>query len=153
MTSVQQAWRRLRELAAFRNMKESDFRPIVYCQIFNLVQSGATTPNTPANFPGGAIILGITAAGFLGEVGVADQGNNNRQSFGLAFSYTNAEALTPGGPISADALLGSGADTNFPARELLIPPNQMIQAQVKNFSNAALSVHVCYHALLYRYAT
>lgn len=153
MTHAAQAWTRLRKLKAFAKMTEADFRPIVYAQLFAAIAAGATTSATSINFPGGAVILGITSSGYLDAVGVAAQGFHNRQSYGLNFSYTNNETLTPGGPISADALMGGGDANLFPPRELIISPNQAITAQVKNFTNAVLQVHIAYHCLIYRYAS
>ena len=47
------------------------------------------------------------------------------------------------GPVLAEALLGSGVDTNFPAREIIIPPSQGILATVVSYAIAPpLNVHV-----------
>lgn len=152
MIGVQSAFSRLRKLKAFAQMSENDFRAINYCQIFASLASGATSQATGQNFPAGAIVLGITASAFVPSVAAATgQSNRNRQLFGLNFSYTNNESLTPGGPISADALLGGGDDTLFPCKELVIAPNQQITAQAQNFSTSVLSVHIVYHCLVYRY--
>jgi hypothetical protein len=153
VVTVQAAWARLKKLQAFAKMREIDFRPIVYAQLFANLASAATSAATAINFPGGAVILGITSSGYLTGVAISAQGNRNRQSYGLAFSYTNQESLTPGGPISADALLGGGESNLFPPRELVISPNQAITCQVANFTNATLQVHVAYHCLIYKYGS
>lgn len=153
MVTIQAAWARLRKMRAFAKMREIDFRPITYFQLFAAITGQATTAATAQNFPGGAVILGIAASGFLNNVGIASQGNRNRQSFGLNFSYTNNETLTPGGPGSADALLGGGEANIFPPRELIVSPNQAITCAVQNFTNAAMTVHVAYHCLIYKYAS
>ena len=50
----------------------------------------------------------------------------NRDLFALAFQYTSDETLTANGLTIAQALLGDGDDTIFPAREIMVPPSQSI---------------------------
>lgn len=180
------AWRRAYEAKHpfVVNKKITDFRPIHYNQIFSNIAAGTTTAATLRDFPGGAFVLGITASAVIPVVLKADQyyadgaaapldstidrlksnTPGNRDLFALDFSYTNDEQLTPGGPIMADALLGSGRGTEFPARELMIDPAQGILARAQNLittqlvSGAAaaagvqfpMTVHVCYKCMVPR---
>lgn len=153
MITATQAWQRLKTLAAFKSMKESDFRPIVYGQTFTPAAGGAATASQAQLFPGGAIILAITASAFIPTVAGTAQGNRNRQLFGIDFSFSNNEAIVIGGPLSADALLGGGDNDIFPSRELIIAPNQQIGTRVANYTTGALTVHVCFHCLIYRFAS
>lgn len=153
MITATQAWQRLKTLAAFKTMKESDFRPIVYTQTFTPASGGAATASQAQLFPGGAIILGITASAFVPTAAIGGQSNRNRQVFGIDFSFSNNEAIVVGGPISADALLGGGDSSIFPSRELIIAPNQQVGTRVANYTTGSLTVHVCFHCLIYRFAS
>ncbi|MGK2953679.1 MAG: hypothetical protein ACSLEZ_15020, partial [Thiobacillus sp.] len=109
------------------------FRPISYAQLFAGVaaasspgQYGAQSGPTNQSFPAGAVILGITATAYQQQtVTTAFQyapsaSPGRRDLFGLLFQYTGDEQITPGSsPVAADALLGSGADTIFPQREIM----------------------------------
>lgn len=167
-----------------KGKKPMDFRPIHFNQIFTNIAAGTTSAATLRDFPGGAVILGITASAVIPVVVKADQyyadgaaapldstldrlksnTPGNRDLFALDFAYTNDEQLTPAGPIIADALLGSGRGTEFPARELYIEPAQGLLARVQNLittqliSGAAaaagilfpITVHICYKAMVLR---
>ena len=157
-----------------RKLQVSDFRYIAYCQQFNNVTAGTvvggaspTSPVTPGtasgpalqNFPNGGIVLGITAAAVQAQTVTsafqyAPSNNSGRRDlFALNFQYTNDEVITPGGPIIADALLGSGEDTIFPAREIIIPPSQGILTTAQSYTiNPPLNVHVVYHTMVPRVA-
>jgi hypothetical protein len=151
MLNSQQVFNRVRKLAAFRDMNESDFREAVYCQTFTPA-AGATTAFTPRPFPNGAIILGITASAYVPGVGPTFQTAKNRQLFKLDFSYTGGEAIVIDGPVLADALLGGGDENHFPSKELVISPGQQINCRVQNITDGALTVEVVYHCLVYRFA-
>lgn len=139
------------------------FRFIAYSQLFSSVAATGTTgvygtasgPTLQA-FPSGAIVLGITAAAMQAQtVTTAYQyapsfSPGRRDLFGLSFAY-NDESLTPGGPIMAEALLGSGQDTIFPGKELVMGQNQGLLTSVASLSVApTLSVTVVYHCMVPR---
>lgn len=137
-------------------MPPSAFRPLHYGQAFQLA-AGATSPPTNQNFPAGAIVLGITASAFQAQVTTGafqyspSQTFGRRDLFALSFQYTNDELITPGGPVSAEALLGGGMDTIFPARELLIAPSQGVLCTVLNRTVAPdIFVDVVYHCMVPR---
>jgi hypothetical protein len=153
MMSSRAALQRIKGLKAFANMRETDFRSMVFGQNFTGVTSGGSSA-TPQQFPGGAIILGIDAHAYIaGAAAAAGQSANNKQLFALAFSYTNGEALTPGGPIPAEALLGSGREPIFPSVPLVVAPTQSLLATVQNLTTTTLTIHIAYHALVYRFAS
>jgi hypothetical protein len=73
--------------------------------------------------------------------------------FALSFQYSGDEVITPGGPVLAEALLGSGSDTIFPGREIIVPPSQALLCSVQSYAIAPpLNVHVVYHAMVPRVA-
>lgn len=151
-----------------------DFRFLAYCQQFNSVAPGSVTGGaTPTSavspglnsgpalqiFPAGAIILGITAAAQQSQTTTNGftyapwQSEGKRDLFALAFQYTNDEIITPGGPVLAEALLGSGYDTIFPGREIIVPPSQGLLCTVQSYAIAPpLNVHIVYHAMVARVA-
>src|SRR5215831_15179035 len=132
MISTERAWTRISKLPMFKGFQLSDFRTITYGQTFSVL-AAATSAAVTQNFPAGAVLLGVGAAASPNSGAVAADPNLLRHSFALSFSYTNGEALTPGGPILADALLGSGETTIWPQKEIVLAPNQGIQATVQNF--------------------
>jgi hypothetical protein len=152
MINASQALQRIKRLAAFKKMEPTDFRTALFGQVFTPAAGGAPTANQPQQFPGGAIVLGITASAFVPGVAATAQGNRNRQLFAIDFAYTNNEALLIGGPLVADAVLGGGDADVFPATELVMAPNQSINCRVANLTTGALTVHVVYHTLVYRFA-
>jgi hypothetical protein len=153
-----------------RQLQASDFREVAYAQQFNSVGVGsvtggatpstaitAGTPSGPTlmNFPNGGIILGITAACVQSQTTTntflyaPSYSPGRRDLFALNFQYTGDEIITPGGPVLAEALLGSGIDTIFPAREIIIPPSQGLLATVVSYAVAPpLNVHIVYHAMV-----
>lgn len=153
MLNWTQVWHRVRLNPAFKGMQESDFRPMVFNQIFTPAPGGAATANQPQSFAGGAIILGIAASAYVPSGAASAQAGRNRQLFAIDFAYSNNEAITPGGPILADALLGGGESNIFPSRELLIAPNQQITCRVANVTTGSLTVHVAFHTMVYRYTS
>ena len=149
------AWARLKRLPQFKQMSESDFRPLTYVQTFTPSNSGAVTGNQSQQFPGGAIILGISASAFIPSVAGDAQGSGgrNRNLFLINLTFSNNESLTPGGPVLADALMGGGDADQYPARELVLAPNQIINCQVAQVTTGQLTVHVCYHTMVYRFGS
>lgn len=157
-----------------RSLQMADFRYIGYCQQFNNVTAGSVTggatPSTPLTpgaqigpalqlFPQGAIILGITAAGVQPQTTTSaftyapSASPGRRDLFALNFQYTGDEVITPGGPVLAEALLGSGEDTIFPGREIIVPPSQGILCAVQSYAVApAMNVHIVYHSMVLRVA-
>lgn len=144
------------------------FRFLAYSQQFTGV-TGSSTPGIPGptsgptqqNFASGAIILGITAGAFqqqqaFGDADYAPSLNSGRRDiFCLAFQYSNNEQITPNGLTMAEALLGSGYDTVFPAKEIMVPPSQSLLCSVAALTGSSLhplSVHVVYHAMVPRAA-
>lgn len=152
------AWRRAFEAKHpfVVKRKITDFRSLHYVQIFSAVAQGTTSATTLQSFPSGAFVLGISAAANIPVLVKRDQyyadgaanpldvtvdrlksaTAGNRDLFGIDFAYTNDEQITPGGPAIADALLGSGRGTEFPARELIIDPSQGILCRVQNLITA-----------------
>jgi hypothetical protein len=151
MINATQAYHRLRTLEAFKRMKETDFRPLTFVQIFTPPTGAVPTASTPQSFPGGAIILGITAGAFV--PGATPSANRGRQLFSVDFSFSNQEAIIVGGPVVADALLGGGESDIFPTKEMIMAPNQQVGCRVANLTDGPLTVHVCYHTLVYRFAS
>lgn len=150
MLNSQQVWLRVRKLRAFSQLNEFDFRPVYYKQAF-APAAGVTTAYSPQDFPNGAIIIGITAAAHVaGAAPATGQSAANRQLFGIDFQFSNTDAIVVNGPVNADALLGGGENNIFPAREIIIPPGSKVNCRVENYTNAALVIHVVYHALAYR---
>src|SRR5882757_3531689 len=123
---------------------------------------GATQGPLLQNFPSGAVILGITAGAYEAQqldnsavLYAPSFSSGRRDLFGLSFQYTNDEQVTPSGLTMAEPLLGSGYDTIFPGKELLIPPSQGILcacASLVPTASPALSVHVVYHTMVPRAA-
>jgi hypothetical protein len=153
MINAQQAFHRVKALEAFRHMNESDFRALTYNQIFTPAAGGVPTAITPQPFPGGAIILGITASAYVPGAVATGQGGRNRQLFLIDFAFSNNEAIVVGGPVIADALLGGGESDIFPSKEMVLNPNQSIGCRTANITTGSLIVHVVYHALIYRFAS
>jgi hypothetical protein len=118
---------------------------------------GAQVGPVQQNFPAGAVILGISATAFQEQATTGSfqyapwAAPGRRDLFGLSFTYTNDEVITPNGPILANALLGDGDDTVFPGRELLVPPSQGLLATAASFTVApSIYVHLVYHAMVPR---
>ncbi len=154
--------------------KAADFRYIAYAQKFETVAAasvtGGATPSTSITpgaavgpslqtFPAGAVILGITSTAVQPQTTTSSftwapsYSEGNRNLFALAFQYTNDEVITPGAPVLADALLGSGEDTIFPGREIVIAPSQGILATVQSYAiSPPLNVHIVYHSMVLRTA-
>jgi hypothetical protein len=154
MISIERAWPRVRELPQFKNFRLSDFRTLTFGQQMPVGVAPAAVGPTTQNFPGGAIILGVSASAVPGPLApAAADAFLYRKTFGITFGYTNGESLTPGGPIMADALMGGGDGTVWPTKEIVVAPNQGIQATVANFCTTALLVHIAYHCLVWRSAS
>lgn len=144
----------------------SAFRFLTYSQRFEGVAASASvgtlgTQTGPIlqTFPAGAIILGITASAIQAQVTTGtftyapSLTPGRRDLFALSMQYTNNELITPGGLTMAEALLGSGTDTIFPGKELMMPPNQGILCGVASLTVApTLTVHVAYHSMVPRSA-
>jgi hypothetical protein len=155
MLNVSQVWSRVRKLPDFKGVKESDLRHSVYDQIFTPPDDQTITAFSPRVFPVGGIVIGINASATIPGVSAAGQCANNRQAFALDFQYTGGEALTVDGPICADALMGSGEMSQYPAKELILPTNQQIKCRAQNLIGASapgMLIHVAYHLLTWRYA-
>ncbi len=146
------------------------FRFLAYSQRFEGIAGSATAGTfgpvsgpLQQNFPSGAVILGITAAAYeaqqlenAGVLAVAPSYSSGRRDlFGLSFQYTGDELITANGLTMAEPLLGSGYDTIFPSKEILVPPSQGILCAVASLvptTLPALSVQVVYHCMVPRAA-
>ncbi len=148
------------------NMPPEAFREIQYSQTFTGVAATSSpgtygTPSGPTlqTFPSGAIVQGITAAAYQAQITTGSFTYaptftpGRRDIFGVSFSYTNDELITANGLTLADALLGSGSDTIFPCKALLIPPSQGILCTVASVAPSPnLMVTVVYHCAVPRAA-
>ncbi len=142
------------------------FRFLAYSMQFAGVTGSATagtfgTQSGPLqqNFPSGAIILGITASAFQAQQAhnAADYAPSyspgRRDLFGLSIQYTGDEQITPNGLTMAEALMGSGEDTIFPAKEILIPPSKgllIATAALTGSGLPSLAIHVAFHCMVPR---
>lgn len=179
MIKWREAYERLRPTDAFNayfnNKKSTDFRFLVFSN-----PTLAATPLTPSanatggipgtavgplqmNFPSGAVVLGVTAAAYQAQQAAAapnvpyapSASDGRRDLFALAFQYTSDEQLTANGLTIAEALLGGGIETIFPARELLIPPSQSIlitAASLVASGGQNLFVNCAFHCMVPRMA-
>jgi hypothetical protein len=152
MITAAQALQRVLKLSAFRGMKPTDFRTALYVQKFTPA-AGQETANQLQQFPGGAIVLGVTASAYVPNAAATGQAGRNRQLFTIGLDYSNNESLIIGGPASADAVLGGGDADVFPPTELIMLPNQSINVKVGNVTTGALTVHVVFHCLVFRFAS
>lgn len=173
MIAWRQAYDRLRETPEFTSyfgklLSMSAWRFLAFSQRFEGVPGspaggtfGPTTGPLLQPFPAGAVILGITAGAYedqqLENAGVMayapSYSAGRRDLFGLSFQYTNDEQITPNGLTMAEPLLGSGYDTIFPGKELLIPPSQGILCAVASLVPSTmpdLSINVVYHCMVPR---
>ncbi len=104
-------------------------------------------------FPAGAVVLGITSAGWQNDCDPTTQGRRDR--YGLAFQYSGNELITGNGITMAETLLGSGRETIFPGKELLIPPSQTILVSGASLCPVAsknITAHVTFHCMVPRAA-
>lgn len=155
---------RLLPMGAFRFLAYSlRFEGITGTSTAGTITPGGTVGPTSQNFPSGAVVLGITAGAYEAQqlnnaavLAVAPSYSAGRRDlFALAFQYTNDEQITPNGLTMAEPLLGSGYDTIFPGKELLVPPSQAILVTVASLSpntNPPLNVHVVFHTMVPRSA-
>ncbi len=170
-----EAYNRLKSVPEFKQyfqrvLPMEAFRFLAYSQKFESVPGAAVagvfgSPTGPLqqNFPSGAVILGITAGAYQAQqlenaavlAYAPSYSAGRRDLFGLSFQYTGDEQITPNGLTMAEPLLGSGYDTIFPAKELLIPPSQGILCAVASLvptTLPVLSIAVVYHCMVPRAA-
>lgn len=145
------------KMEAFRGIEYSVLLGPVLGNASPVAGYGQSFGPVQQNFPAGAVILGITSAAFQEQTVTtayqyapwATQGR--RDLYGLSFSYTNDEQITPNGITLAAALLGGGEDTIFPIREMLIPPSQGILVSAASITVApSLFVTVVFHCMVPR---
>jgi hypothetical protein len=148
MLNIREVLARVLKMEAYRNMHESDFRQGVFGQNFTPA-AGSVAPTQPRTFPGGAIVYGITAGAYVPASAIGT--GRNRQAFRVTLAYSSGEGIVMDGPILADALLGGGDADIFPAKELVLLPNQQINCTIENVTSGLLTVDVAYHALIYRF--
>lgn len=176
MIKWREAYDRLKDLPEFRQyfnnklLSMAAFRFLAYAQRFEGV-AGSSTAGTlgpvsgplSQNFPAGAVVLGITAGAYqsqqLDNAGVLayapSYSSGRRDLFALSLQYSTNEQITPNGLTMAEPLLGSGYDTIFPGKELLIAPSQSVQCSVAAFTPSTspdLTVQVIYHCMVPRAA-
>ena len=148
MLNIREVLGRVLKMEAYRHMHESDFRQGVFGLTFT-PGAGAAAAAQNRDFPGGSIVYGITAGAFVPNAALGT--GRNRQGFQINLSYGGGEAIIMDGPLLADAVLGGGDADIFPAKELVLLPNQKIVCTVNNVTSGALTVDVAFHALIYRF--
>jgi hypothetical protein len=152
MVSWDRAWQRSVENKSpfIQGRQKKDFRYLVYSRAFLSCVPGVAQGQQQQQFTAGAFVLGVTAAANIRNViknllyyanantddGAADNllsaTPGNLDKFLLDFSYTTEDSLVANGPTLASALLGSGAESMFPAQELIMPPSQAILCGAQN---------------------
>lgn len=152
MVSWDRGWQRAVENKSpfIQNRQKRDFRYLVYSQSFLSCLPGVDQGQQSQQFTAGAFVLGVTAGANIRNVikdqlyyanaatasGQADTllsaTPGNLDKFLLDFSYTTEDSLVANGPTLASALLGSGAESMFPAQELIMPPSQAILVGARN---------------------
>lgn len=176
MIKWSEAYKRLCDVPEFKQyfnnrlLPMGAFRFLAFSQRFEGVPGSATGGSfgplqgpLAQNFPSGAVVLGITAAAYEDQqldnaavLAVAPSYSSGRRDlFGISFQYSGDEQITPNGLTMAEPLLGSGYDTIFPAKELLIPPSQAILCAVASLVPSTLpnlSINVVYHCMVPRAA-
>lgn len=152
--------------------KMSAFRPLAYTLDLSPLAAGTvtggTSPSTAVTpgatvgpvltqFNNGAVILGITASAVLPQTVAGafqyapSMTQGRRDLFALNFSYTGDEILISGGLTLAEALLGGGYDTIFPAREILIPNGSGILTSARSYTvQGPINVQVVFHCMVLR---
>ena len=153
MINPNAAWTRLQHVPMFRGMKLKDFRPIVFGQQFDAVAANAVVGPIRRDFPGGAIILGVTGSCIQDAQAFAAGSTGSRNSFAADFAYTNDEQIAPGGPIMGQALIGTAEECQFPPREIIVAPTQGINTRVENLTTSVITVHIAFHCLVWRFAS
>jgi hypothetical protein len=147
------AWERIKGLPMFARMKLSDFRPIV----FPLVQTAVASLNSVGplrrDFPGGAIILGVTGSAIQNGAAFAPGGTTGRQAFSATMAYTNDEQIVPSDLLMCESLLGTAAECEFPPREIVVAPTQGINVQLRNLTTTVIDIHLGFHCLVWRFAS
>jgi hypothetical protein len=152
MLNISQVWNRIKKLPDFAKLTESDLKVASYVQVFTPSDDGSPTPYDPRPFPNGSVIIGIDASAVVPAQGASGQSANNRQIFGVDFAFNGGESIVVDGPANAEALLGGRC---FPAKEIIVAPNQQIKCRVSNLAGGSASgliVHVVYHTLIWKYA-
>lgn len=146
----------------------SSFRNLTFNTTFTGVAAVATPVTTYGTvatqnqqFPSGAVILGITACAYqeqtaTGAFQYAPGGDKSRRDlFGIGMTYSNDEQITVGGVNGglhlASSLLGTGEASDYPTKELVIPPSQSIIIRVASITVApVLFISVCFHTMVPR---
>lgn len=142
-------------IADFKGKSLTDFRFLQFPQIITV--GGSPDFNTLTQvgplgqpFPGGAICIAIaTSCTPAGQP--INPWLRARERYELQLSYTtNEQLMTAFG--QADAAMGGGQWTEFPGKELWLPPQQQIQAIVRNLTPETIRITIAYGCLVWRFA-
>ena len=118
---------------------------------------GAASGPVLQTFPSGAVILGVTASGFMGQnAGFPAYGTSSAQGrkdiFGLNFTCTDNRVLTSLGLTLAGTLLDMAKEMGiFPGKEIALYPNGGILVTAASLiTTSTLTVTVAYHCMIPR---
>jgi hypothetical protein len=155
MVSIERAWARVQaqikagNLDEYKGVSLEQLRFLVFGQTLVVSAAVGTVGPVANQFPEGAIILGITATSFT-TTPAANNAFLMRKGFALSFAFAGGDSITPGGPITAEALLGTGEQSIFPSKELIIRPAQSILATGQNLTSDNITIEIAYHSLVRR---
>src|SRR5690349_3961305 len=146
MLNVDRVWARCSRLKQFQGAQLSDFVLQNINQTFQLT-TGATSAQTPVNFPAGSIILGIGASARLDAVAATQAQSPGLDMFRVTITYQATSRSIVGPAALGSAVFGQYGD-QFPGKELVIPVQGSLIYVVTNMTTSTIDVDFSHSCLV-----
>lgn len=147
MLNVDRVWARASQRPEFKNKRLQDFGYQGVVLRYNGLASGAGVQNQNANFPNGAIVLGICGGAMYLAQAAAPAVSSGLSMFALSVEYQQQRQIVGTNAALASSVFGVNND-QFPSKELYIPTNGMIQYAFENLTSSTISIWITHHVLV-----
>lgn len=147
MLNVDRVWARVSQRPEMRGQKLSAWGYQGVVLQYNGLTTGQEIDNQKANFPSGAIILGITMSASPESQAATQTNRPGLDMFAFNLQFQQNRTLVGQAKSIASAVLGQLGD-QFPASEIIIPTNGFLLYGFLNLTTTTLDLAVTHHCLV-----
>jgi hypothetical protein len=147
MIDINQVWQRVSQLPQFQGQKLGDYIYQGFVARFALA-AAQISQNQPVRFPAGAILYSIAAAaGPIAQAATA-VARPGLDLFSVSIAYEIGRSIVGTDSAIGSSVFSTGAESAFPAKEIVIPTNGALIYNVTNLTTTPIEVTITHHALV-----
>lgn len=148
MLEVDRVWQRVSQRPEMRDKKLNMFGYQGVVTRYNGLTTLAIVENQKANFPNGAVILGITGGAQVEGQAATVSDRDGLDMFALSFDFQQNRSIVGQTRTIASSVFGTGKFNQFPPYELVIPTNGFLMYGFENLTTSTIDLFITHHCLV-----